>query len=89
MNQDQWLHYAHKEVFPFEEIGKNWALKPHKQLNDAFRNASQVDTIFTDIVIKTSSSAIKTICFIEMGFTLLFYAILNIFKLSECQSFDL
>ena len=49
-------------------------LKPHKQLSDAFRNASQVYKNFIDVVIKTSHSAIKTICFIEMDFTLLFYA---------------
>lgn len=69
MNRDQWLHYTQNDIVPFAEIGKNWALKPHKQLSDAFRNASQVYKNFIDVVIKTSHSAIKTICFIEMDFT--------------------
>lgn len=89
MNQGQWFHSIWKKVVPFAEIWKNWALSPHKQLKDAFRNTFHIYQIFINVIIKTSGSAIKAICFREVDFTLYVLCCSEILKLSEHQSFDL
>ena len=67
---------------------KELTLNTYKQLVDAFRKTSHIHKIFIDIVIKTFSSAIGTICFIEMDFTLCVLSCSDILKLSVRQPFD-
>jgi hypothetical protein len=45
----------------------------------------QIYEIFIDVIIRMSSPAINTLCFMEKDF-FMFYAILNILNLCEHQS---